>query len=214
MSFKLFCCCCCCYMSSSNPSGLTSSGSSAVASSTSASSVSGIKAYFTQGGESSVKPLSMVKPSQTFASPAKKTSYGRVMNKRMKFTIYLHRGGLKGSLHDRIVVSSAKYGSVTLELGHTSESGNEIVPVCEQFQGSITELSQEKELECTFRDLTQKADECWRKMGSYDVFKKNCQDFCNHFLKSVGAEPYMTTREWLSENLSAGAATVAALALQ
>ena len=77
-----------------------------------------------------------------FLSQAKSTSYGNVLKKRMVFAIYLHRGGIKGNFHDRIVVSSPKYGMVTLELSVNDK--REIMPKCQQFHGSAMELNYQK----------------------------------------------------------------------
>ena len=185
------CCCCCCFLkSSSSPRGASSSTPSSVPSTSPTSLTSWIPSSVSfLTGPSDV---SSSNPNHTFSSLAKNTNYGRVLKKRMRFTLYLQRGGIKELLHDRIVISSAKHGFVTLELGRESSS-NTIVPVCEQFQGNVTELITKKELICTFKELVEKADECWRKMGSYDMFDRNCQDFCNHFLDSVNAEMYTTT---------------------
>ena len=189
MSFWRFCCCCC--ITSSNPSGVLPSGSNSVPSSNVSSVTSSIPtslSLITSGPSSD--------PNQKFVSLAKNTNYGRVLKKRMKFTIYLYRGGFQGSFHDRIVVKSSKYGFVTLELGRNSDSGNVILPVCQKFDAPDSDaMIPKKEVECTFRELAEKADECWNKMGSYSIFERNCQDFCNHFLKSVNAPQYTTTKE-------------------
>ena len=141
-------------------------------------------------------------PNQKFVSLAKNTNYGRVLKKRMKFSIYLYEGGFQGLLHDRIVVKSSKYGFVTLELGRTSGSGNVILPVCQNLDEDSTDPDKmilKKEVECTFRELAEKADECWNKMGSYSMLERNCQDFCNHFLESVNAPRYTTTKESVTQ---------------
>ena len=54
---------------------------------------------------------------------AKESTYGRVLQECMLFTIYLHRESRKGesNLHHRIVVSNVNYGFTTLELGLNRE---------------------------------------------------------------------------------------------
>ena len=130
-----------------------------------------------------------------FLSQAKSTSYGSVLKERMVFAIYLHRGGIKGGFHDSMVVSSAKYGMVTLELSVNEEG--EIVPKCQQFNGSAMELNCQKEVECTFKDLAEIATEILKPMAAsgYSLKNNNCQDFCNKFLKVMDAPQYKTTSE-------------------
>ena len=128
----------------------------------------------------------------TFLSQAKDTSYASVLKESMVFTIYVHRGGLRENFHHKIVVSSAKHGFVTLEL---SVYEKRVVPVCQQFHGILKELEWKKEVECTFEDLAEEAIILLRSMGDYFLLGNNCQNFCNYFLKRMGAEQYMTTAE-------------------
>ena len=130
-----------------------------------------------------------------FLSQAKSTSYGSVLKKRTVFALYLHRGGIKGNFHDKIVVSSAKYGMVTLELS-VNDKG-EIVPKCQQFHGSAMEMNCQKEVKCTFKNLAEIATEILETMAAsgYSLKDNNCQDFCNKFLKMMDAPQYKTTPE-------------------
>ena len=135
-----------------------------------------------------------VNPNETFLSQAEDTTYGSVLKERMVFTIYVHRGGPKASFHDKIVVSSSKYGFVTLELSLDMER-SQIVPMCQQFHGQVSELEWKKEVECTFEDLADVAIKILRSMGPYSLTRNNCQNFCNYFLKEMEAPQYMTTQK-------------------
>ena len=129
---------------------------------------------------------------ETFLSRAIQTTYGSVLEERMQFDIGLHRGGIDATFHDCIVVSNAKHGCVTLELCYDPETRSRIIPMCQQFQGAVKELEWKKQVECTFKELAEEAMGVWCEMGSYYVIGRNCQDFCNHFLKRMDAKRYMT----------------------
>ena len=150
-----------------------------------------------------------VNPNETFLSQAEDTSYGSVLKERMVFTIYVHRGGPKGNFHDKIVVSSPKYGFVTLELSIDAER-SEIVPVCQQFHGQVSELEWKKEVECTFEDLAEEAIKILRSMGHYSLIRNNCQNFCNYFLKEMEAPQYMTTQKQVAIGSAIGIGVVGA----
>ena len=63
---------------------------------------------------------------------AKESTYGRVLQECLLFTICLHRESQKGesNLHHRTVISNVNYGFATLELGLNREW--KIVPWYEQ----------------------------------------------------------------------------------
>ena len=146
---------------------------------------------------------SAVNPNETFLSQAEKTSYGSFLREHMKFTVYVHREGFQRNFHHRIVVASEKHGFVTLEM---SMKNKRVVPVCEQFQGKVTELEWKKEVECTFEDLAEEAIRLLRNMGRYSLIHNNCQNFCIYFLEEMEAPQYMTTARQFA--IGAGAVTV------
>lgn len=157
-------------------------------------------------GSSSWNPSAVcgsANPNETFLSPAEYTSYGGHLEERMVFDIGVYRGGLAGDFHDCIVVSNAKHGSVTLELC-LDETRSRIIPMCQQFQGTVTDVRWKKKVECLFKDLTEEAMNIWYEMGSYNLIGRNCQDFCNKFLKCMDAPQYRTT----VENAAIGSAGV------
>ena len=139
----------------------------------------------------------------TFLSLAKETNYGSVLEENMQFDIYLHRGGMRGNFHDSIVVSTFKYGSVTLELSKC-ETEKRIVPKCVHFQGVKEDLVLKKTVQCTFQNLAEVAMEILLEMGDYDLFTNNCQSFCNFFLKALDAPQYKTTAREAAETLTTG----------
>ena len=105
-------------------------------------------------------------PNETFLSRAMETTYGSVLEERMKFDISLHRGGI-GDFHDCIVVSNPKHGCVTLELCDDPESRSRIIPMCQQFQGAVKDVKWKKQVECTFNELAEEAMGVWPEMGPY-----------------------------------------------
>ena len=148
----------------------------------------------------------------TFLSLAKETNYGSVLEERMLFSIYLHRGGMSGSFHDCIVVRTVKYGCVTLELSK-DEIRRRIIPKCVQFQGEITDLKLKQKVECTFKELADEAMEILRSMGDYQLFGNNCQNFCNYFLKAMEAPQYKTTARTAAEGAAAGTGVASGIAV-
>ena len=177
---------------------------------------SGNTSVYNPGGKCSLNPLSSgtfssnpvgvssfklsgpgghVNPNETFLSRVKQTTYDSVLEERMRFDIGLHRGGIDATFHDCIVVLNAKHGCVTLELCYDPETRSRIIPMCQQFQGAVKDVEWEIQVECTFKELAEEAMRVWRKMGSYDLLTRNCQNFCSDFLERKGAKQYMTTVE-------------------
>ena len=169
--------------SPSNPSGTSSSNPSG----TSSSNPSGASSFKLR------VPGGHVNPNETFLSRAIQTAYGSVLEERMQFDIGLYRGGIDANFHDCIVVLNAKHGCVTLELCYDPETRSRIIPMCQQLQGTVKDVEWKKQVECTLKELAEEAMDVWREMGSYSVIGRNCQDFCNHFLKRMDAKRYMTT---------------------
>ena len=152
-----------------------------------------------------------MRSTDTFLSAAEETCYADVLDERMKYNIYVHKAGFSGNFHHAIVVCDVeeKYEYVTLELGKEGR----VVPRCQQFQGKKRDLNFRKEVECTFREMCQEAIEILRRMGSYLLLGNNCQNFCNHFLESMGAKKYMTTASQLGVGLAIGAVVAGFIAV-
>lgn len=143
------------------------------------------------------------KPSgDTFLSQVKNTRYARALNRPMEFSIFLHRGGVTGHFHDRIVLASEeRYGCVTLELDLDENKDKKIIPKCEKFEGNVEQLKPRIKVMSTFKELADDAMEILRGMQekTHNVIDHNhCQKFCNDFLERMGAETYMTTPELLA----------------
>ena len=150
---------------------------------------------------------SSVSPDATFLTQAKETSLGKVLYENMRFSVYLHRGGVSGNFHDRIVIMNVKYGFVTLELSKDEIHGK-IVPKCVQFQGEVAKLVLKVEVECTFASLAEEAITILRNMGEYSAFGNNCQNFCNYFLEVMEAPQYKTTARAAAEGTATGTGIV------
>ena len=188
-------------MSSSKPSGTSSSrpsGTSSSKPSGASSSKPGSASSFRLRGNSSWNPsarFGSVNPNETFLSRAEETTYGSVLEERMRFDIFVHKGHSAGDLHHSIVVSNTKHDFVTLELCTDPATRSKIIPMCQQFQGKVKDLKWKKTVECTFKELAEEAMNIWYKMGSYNLIGSNCQDFCNYFLECMDAPQYLTTVE-------------------
>ena len=182
-------------MSTSNP------GSTFSSIPTSASSSNPGNASFSwlrRPGGSSWNPtagLGQVNPNETFLSRAMQTTYGDFLEECMEFDIGLRRGGGNNMFHDCIVVLNPNHGCVTLELCYDPETMSRIIPMCQQFQGAMSDVQWKKQVKRTFKELAEEAMDVWREMGTYNLIGSNCQDFCNYFLERMDAEQYMTTAQ-------------------
>ena len=130
--------------------------------------------------------------SRSFLSQATDTAYAPVLDDKMVFDVYVHRG----VFHHKIVIGDRQrtYGLATLEL--TVNEG-EAMPLCKTLQNpdEIKELEHKATVKASFKSFCKLATAILRYMHKYNLFGSNCQNFCLYFLKCIGAEGYTPTAD-------------------
>lgn len=126
---------------------------------------------------------------ESFCDLVKNTPYGGTVNINLDYEVRL----VHKQLH-WLLLLKAKESDISISMEITTSTMTDLVEMVSIFEGdSIPNSTSIATLKMKLSDIAEHADNVVKTMGTYNLFSRNCQHFCNTLLKRLGLRTFPTT---------------------